>query len=38
VDFLFVIAVIGITSHMTLSVTDKREARTTAEERHFSAA
>jgi hypothetical protein len=33
-DFLSVIAVIGITSH----ITDKREARTTAEERHFSAA
>jgi hypothetical protein len=38
VDFLSVTAVTGITSHMTLSVTDKREARTTAEERHFSAA
>jgi hypothetical protein len=38
VDFLSVIAVIGITSHITLSVTDKREARTTADERHFSAA
>jgi hypothetical protein len=31
-DFLSVIAVIGITSHIALSVTDKREARTTAED------